>query len=151
MLISCPECQREVSDTVPSCPGCGYVLKSASPAAPVPYVDATIQSQILVEQLVATEAPSLAVAYLLWLCLGLFSAHRFYLRRPGSAVLQILSYFVIIGFLWWLVDAMLIPGMVREMRFEIRARLNDRYQSAAEASGRAPYEFGPDDSDAERG
>lgn len=39
MLIKCPECQREVSDTAPSCPGCGYALISATaptggPAAP---------------------------------------------------------------------------------------------------------------------
>ena len=33
MLIKCPECQRDVSDTAPSCPGCGYVLKQ-TPAAP---------------------------------------------------------------------------------------------------------------------
>jgi hypothetical protein len=33
MLIKCPECQRDVSDTAPSCPGCGYVLAAAPVAA----------------------------------------------------------------------------------------------------------------------
>ena len=27
MLIKCPECQRDISDTAPSCPGCGFVLR----------------------------------------------------------------------------------------------------------------------------
>jgi hypothetical protein len=30
MLINCPECQREISDAAPSCPGCGYMLKPAA-------------------------------------------------------------------------------------------------------------------------
>lgn len=29
-LIICPECQREVSDTLNACPHCGYVLSSDS-------------------------------------------------------------------------------------------------------------------------
>lgn len=29
-LIKCPECQREISDTSVSCPGCGYRLKTMS-------------------------------------------------------------------------------------------------------------------------
>ena len=42
MLIKCPECNRDVSDSAPSCPNCGYVLKptvlDASPkdVAPIP-------------------------------------------------------------------------------------------------------------------
>lgn len=33
MLIKCPECQKDVSDTAPNCPGCGFVLKPAAPVA----------------------------------------------------------------------------------------------------------------------
>jgi hypothetical protein len=38
-LIKCPECQKEISDSAPSCPSCGYVLKgkvesSAKPEKP---------------------------------------------------------------------------------------------------------------------
>lgn len=25
-LINCPECGRQVSDSAPQCPGCGYVI-----------------------------------------------------------------------------------------------------------------------------
>jgi hypothetical protein len=42
MLIKCPECGRDVSDTAPSCPGCGYVLQRqvtvASPVSPRPAI-----------------------------------------------------------------------------------------------------------------
>lgn len=31
MLINCPECKKEISDTAPSCPNCGYILKSSVP------------------------------------------------------------------------------------------------------------------------
>jgi len=68
------------------------------------------QDQMLIEQRVTNDGPSTAVAYLLWFFLGIVSGHRFYLRRPGSAILQILSYFVLIGFLWLLIDGFLIPA-----------------------------------------
>jgi len=83
----------------------------------------TTQDQILIETRVTNEAPSVVVAYLLWLFLWFVSGHRFYLGRPGTAILQILSYFIAIGFVWLLIDAFLIPGMIRERQDEIRGRL----------------------------
>lgn len=77
----------------------------------------------LIEQRVANDAPNIVIAYLLWFLLGIFSAHRFYLGRAGSAVLQILSYFILIGFLWLFVDAFLIPGMIRERKDRIRRNM----------------------------
>ena len=70
---------------------------------------------------------SVLVAYLLWFFLGWFGVHRFYLERIASglvlAVLTLLSMalsFVLIGYvlmvvpgIWFLLDALLIPGMVR--------------------------------------
>lgn len=69
----------------------------------------TISELSLVEQRVANDGPSTGVAYLLWFFLGWISAHRFYLGRPATAILQILSYFILIGFIWLLIDAFLIP------------------------------------------
>ncbi|WP_426257718.1 TM2 domain-containing protein [Sphingomonas sp. DC1600-2] len=80
----------------------------------------TISELSLVEQRVANDGPSTGVAYLLWFFLGWISAHRFYLGRPATAILQILSYFILIGFIWLLIDAFLIPGMVRDKKNEIR-------------------------------
>lgn len=53
---------------------------------------------------------SLAVAYLLWLPLGLLGAHRYYLGKTSTAVAQTLT----LGGLglWWLLDLFLIPQMV---------------------------------------
>jgi TM2 domain-containing membrane protein YozV len=73
------------------------------------------------------EKKSLLVAYLLWFFLGYVGGHRFYLGRPVSglvmlalsAVVLVLT-FVSFGFLsflwaivglWWLIDALFIPGM----------------------------------------
>ena len=80
----------------------------------------SIAEMTLVEQRVTNDAPSIAVTYLLWLFLWFVSGHRFYLGKPVSAILQILSYFIVIGFVWLLVDAVLIPGMIREKQDEIR-------------------------------
>jgi TM2 domain-containing membrane protein YozV len=81
------------------------------------------QDQMLIEQRVTNDGPSTAVAYLLWFFLGIFSGHRFYLGRPGTAILQILSYFIILGFVWLLIDGFLIPGMLRQKRDELRQTL----------------------------
>jgi TM2 domain-containing membrane protein YozV len=86
----------------------------------------------LVEQRVTNDGPSVAVAYLLWFFLGIVSAHRFYLGYPGTAILQILSYFIIIGFVWLLIDAFLIPGMVRNRQDDLRQRLMTNMLAHAE-------------------
>lgn len=82
----------------------------------------TTQDRILIETRVGNEGPSTGVAYLLWFFLGFVSAHRFYLGRPGTAILQILSYFILIGVVWLLIDAFLIPSMVRTRQEDIRRR-----------------------------
>jgi TM2 domain-containing membrane protein YozV len=88
----------------------------------------TTEQQLLIEMRVANEGPSTATAYLLWLFLWFISAHRFYLGRPGTAVLQILSYFIAIGFIWLLIDAFLIPGMIRQRQDEIRLRMMNSFR-----------------------
>jgi TM2 domain-containing membrane protein YozV len=80
---------------------------------------------------------SIFVAYILWWFFGIFGGHRFYLGRSGSAIAMLLIslfsiplMFVIIGFLtiwitgiWALVDAFLIPGMVRDANLQLVAAL----------------------------
>lgn len=78
---------------------------------------------ILIEQRVTNDGKSIAVTYLLWFFLGFFSAHRFYLGRPGTAILQIFLNCIIIGLFWTLIDAFLIPGMVRNEQAKLRDRL----------------------------
>ncbi len=80
------------------------------------------QERILVEQRITNEGPSVAVAYLFWFFLGIVSAHRFYLGRPVTALLQIASYLIVVGVVWWFIDVFLIPVMIRERQEALRAR-----------------------------
>lgn len=79
--------------------------------------------KIYVEARVANEGPSMALAYFFWLFLGIVSAHRFYVGRTGTAILQIVSYFFVIGVIWWIIDGLLTYGLVRARQDEIRRRL----------------------------
>ena len=65
-------------------------------------------------------------AYLLWFgCLiGFAGLHRFYLGRPWSGLLWLLT-FGLLG-IGQLVDLFLIPGMVREGAFEHRLSAVER-------------------------
>ena len=85
--------------------------------------------QMLIEQRITNEAPNVAVAYLLWFFLGWVSGHRFYLGRWKTALLQILLFFVAIGFVWLLIDLFLIPGMVRDIRERMRTDLSARLRA----------------------
>ncbi|MCS6922694.1 MAG: TM2 domain-containing protein [Elioraea sp.] len=80
---------------------------------------------------------STGAAYLLWFFLGGFGAHRFYLGRSASAVAMLLLFiisipllFVFVGWfgliifsIWWLVDAFLIPGMIRRYNMALIGEL----------------------------
>lgn len=69
------------------------------------------------------ERKSLAVTYLLWFFLGAFGAHRFYLGKTGTAVAMLILTLTLIGyivtFFWWIVDAFLNPGMVKDYNTEL--------------------------------
>jgi TM2 domain-containing membrane protein YozV len=97
------------------------------------------QEQMLIEQRVANEAKSTGLAYVLWFFLGGLGMHRFYLGRPMSGLILLLmvpagivmmltqnrygAFVVIIGVLWLIVDAFLIPGMVNRSRDKVRRTL----------------------------
>ena len=80
---------------------------------------------------------SVLVAYLLWFFLGGFGLHRFYLGRIVSGLAMLLLWLVswaltpvLIGYgglviigLWWLIDALLIPGMARRSNERLIADL----------------------------
>ena len=96
-------------------------------------ISLSTEEMILIETRVASEKPSVGAAYLLWFFLWFVSAHRFYLGRPLSAVLQIASYFLLIGFVWLLVDLFLIPGMARARADRTRADLTAQMIAATRA------------------
>ena len=97
----------------------------------------TTEQKILIEQQVANESKSSTTAYLLWVFLSGLGMHRFYLDQKASAVIQLLLFvfgflllvvgigivFLIVWFIWVLIDAFLIPGMFTERNDHIRERL----------------------------
>ena len=52
------------------------------------------------------------IAYIIWLLLGTFGGHKFYLGRPGMGVAYLLTF----GFLWVgvLIDLFTLPRQVRQ-------------------------------------
>lgn len=85
------------------------------------------------------EKKSLVVAYVLWFFLGYVGAHRFYLGKffsgflmlalSGVVLLLTLVSFGFLGFLWfvvglwWLIDALLIPGIAAGRNTRIADRV----------------------------
>ncbi len=65
------------------------------------------------------------VAWLFWLILGWLGAHRFYLERPGTGLLMMLTGGGLL--VWWVIDARRIPAMVAAHNAE-----QDRRHSAGE-------------------
>lgn len=81
---------------------------------------------------------SLATAYLLWLFLGGFSAHRFYLATPLTAIAQVFLWYVSLmfymsgqpgagylltaGWLWIIGDAFFIPKLRDAANHKARQR-----------------------------
>jgi hypothetical protein len=73
---------------------------------------------LLVESRVISRGPNMGVAYLCCIFGGFLGVHRFYLRRPLTGLLMLLT----LGFLGMgvLIDLFTIPGMVRSDRDKIR-------------------------------
>jgi TM2 domain-containing membrane protein YozV len=80
---------------------------------------------------------SIGVAYLLWFFLGTLGGHRFYTGKIWTAIIQLLltivggcTAFLGVGFaiigvvgLWVLIDAFLLPGIVRSHNLKLADRL----------------------------
>lgn len=60
------------------------------------------------------------VAYAFWLVLGWLGAHRFYLERPGTGALMLLTGGGLL--IWWIADAWRLPRLVREHNAEQERR-----------------------------
>lgn len=88
---------------------------------------------MLIEQRVTNEGPSAGVSWLLLLFLGIFGAHRFYLGRPVSGLIQL---FTLGGFfIWVFIDLFLLAGMIRARRDQVRQQLTVQMLASGEAAG----------------
>ncbi|TCD04352.1 TM2 domain-containing protein [Erythrobacteraceae bacterium CFH 75059] len=83
--------------------------------------------KLLIEQRVTNEKPSVGVAYLLCVFLGMFGAHRLYLGEKGTGIIMLLLGVTLIGLFvtvfWALIDLFLIPSIMRRRIEETRQRL----------------------------
>lgn len=78
---------------------------------------------------------SLAVAYVLWMTLGIFGAHRFYLGRWFTGLI----YGISLGcyFCGWALDLLLLPWLVRQTNERLR-REDQAYGAALREGPTAP-------------
>ncbi|MBM7569128.1 TM2 domain-containing protein [Paenibacillus sacheonensis] len=85
---------------------------------------------LLLDQEVRSQGKSMLVAYILWFFLGGFGAHRFYVKRTGTAIVMLILTLTIVGAvvtgIWALIDAFLLHGIVKEENDKLEGRiLND--------------------------
>ena len=92
------------------------------------YDQLTTEEKTLVDMDISNHKKSLIVAYILWLFLGGFGAHRFYFKKNGSAITMLVLWLLgsctllfyvgdVLLFalgIWWIIDAFLIPGWGKE-------------------------------------
>jgi TM2 domain-containing membrane protein YozV len=71
------------------------------------------------------------MGYILLFLLGIFGGHRFYLNRKGTAIAQLILTCTLYGLLvsipWNIVDAFLIPRMVREENAKLAAEWDAKH------------------------
>lgn len=104
-LVYCTECGKQISDSAPSCPQCGAVNRAHAPANPAPSDLPPLLGPLSsnpTRPRARTSAKSLTTAALLCFFLGGLSAHRFYVGKPVTALLQIVTIGGLL--IWWLVD-----------------------------------------------
>jgi TM2 domain-containing membrane protein YozV len=89
---------------------------------------------------VRNQGKNRVAAYVLWFLLGLFGGHRFYMKKKGSAMAQLILTITFIGMIvnaiWWIVDAFLVHTWVKEHNRGLDDRLVS--QMLAEQDPSAP-------------
>jgi len=98
--------------------------------------DLTERELLILRQEVDGRKKSTAATWLLWIFLGVFGAHRFYLGRIGTGVAMLLTIGGLL--IWALVDAFLIPGMLRANQREVQKDVLE--ELAAMRKGKSPNE-----------
>lgn len=96
----------------------------------------TRESTRMMEYDALSKSPVLA--YILWFFLGFLGAHRMYSGRVPSGLVQLVVHgigwlttpiligwvFIALWAIWWVVDALLIPGWIRDHNLGVARRLS---------------------------
>jgi len=113
-------------------------------------MESNLQKQMVFE----ANRKSVGVAYLLWLFLGGFGAHRFYSGKTGTGIAQLLLLLSVVGWLvlvpWLLIDLALIPGIVREQNMQTIAQLTQPERPSQEQLAASPTPASPIATEADR-
>lgn len=83
--------------------------------------DLTDRELLILRQEVDSRKKSVAATWLLWLFLGEFGAHRFYLGRVGTGIAMLLTFGGLL--IWVLVDIFLIPGMLKANQRKVQVEV----------------------------
>ncbi|HLQ75074.1 MAG TPA: TM2 domain-containing protein [Alloiococcus sp.] len=87
----------------------------------------SINRMTYIETYVNNNKKSAVLAYALWFFFGMFGAHRFYMGKVGTGLVQLAltiffawwTYAIIPG-IWVLIDAFLLPGMLANNKNKLR-------------------------------
>lgn len=89
----------------------------------IAYNQLTTQEKVLVDTQVANKAKKPVVAWLLWLFLGGFGAHRFYFGKTGTGVVMLLLTLTLLGTVitlpWLIIDAFRIQGWIHQSQEKV--------------------------------
>lgn len=82
---------------------------------------------LLLESEVKNQGKNMIVAYVLWYFLGVFGAHRFYMKKTGSAIAMLILSITLVGMIvtgiWVIVDVFLVHAWVRDHNRALEYRL----------------------------
>ncbi len=80
--------------------------------------DLTEREILILREEVERRKRSAAATWLLWLFLGEFGAHRFYLGRIGTGIAMLLTLGGLL--IWALLDVFFIPGMLKANKRQVQ-------------------------------
>ena len=66
------------------------------------------------------------LAYVLWLLLGMFAAHRFYSGQTGYAIAMLLLGWFTLG-IWNLIDVFLVGGAIDRRNNDLKSDIYRKY------------------------
>jgi TM2 domain-containing membrane protein YozV len=85
---------------------------------------------LILDSEVKSQGKNMVVAYILWYFLGIVGGHRFYMKKTGTAVAQLIISITVIGmvvtFIWWVIDAFLLHTWVKEHNHTLENQMIDQ-------------------------
>lgn len=101
-------------------------------------VEPSSTQTLMIQTELATQLKQPSAAYLFWIFLGMFGAHRFYLSRQGSGIAQAILTCTIIGIVvsapWALIDVFFIGSWIRDENNKTTQRIYSQHGLATRSA-----------------